>query len=89
MTPLRRVRLTFAVLIAAAVVAVGIFGRVLALPSSPAAGLAAAGSGLAAAVAGGLAVRILVVTDPRPLTPRAVAPPGGCGRSARATRGRP
>jgi hypothetical protein len=62
-TQLRRVRLTFAVLVGAAVVAVGVLGRALTWPSSPATGLFVAASGVVAAVAGGLAVRILVVID--------------------------
>lgn len=63
MTPRRRVQLTFAALLATAVVAVGILGRALAWPASPATGIAVAASGLVAVVAGGLALRILVVVD--------------------------
>ncbi|HEY9557837.1 MAG TPA: hypothetical protein VIR58_13955 [Acidimicrobiales bacterium] len=63
MTPQRRVRLTFAVLVTAAVVAVGVLGRALAWPASPGAGLAVAASGVGAVVAGGLALRILLVID--------------------------
>jgi len=65
MTPQRRVRVTFAVLLTAAVVAVGILGRALAWPASPAAGVAVAASGVVAVVAGGLALRILLVVDRR------------------------
>jgi len=65
MTPQPRIRLTFAVLLTTAVVAVGILGRALAWPASPAAGVAVAASGLVAVVAGGLALRILVVVDRR------------------------
>jgi len=65
MTPQRRIRLTFAVLLTIAVVAVGILGRALAWPASPAAGVAVAASGIAAVVAGGLALRILMVVDRR------------------------
>lgn len=63
MTPLRRIRLTFAALVVIAVVAVGILGRALAWSPPPAAGFAVAASSLVAAATGGLAVRILVVTD--------------------------
>ena len=63
MTPQRRVRLTFAVLVTAAVVAVGVLGRALAWSASPATGLAVAASGLSAVVAGGLALRVLLVLD--------------------------
>jgi len=65
MTPQRRIRFTFAVLLAVAVAAVGILGRALAWPASPAAGVAVAASGIAAVVAGGLALRILMVVDRR------------------------
>ena len=63
MTPQRRVRLTFAVLVVAAVIAVGVLGRALAWSASPATGLAVAASGVGAVVAGGLALRILLVID--------------------------
>lgn len=63
MTSQRRVRLTFAVLLTVAVAAVGILGRALASPASPAAGVAVAASGLIAVVTGGLALRILMVVD--------------------------
>lgn len=64
-TPHRRVRLTFAALVAAAVLAVGILGRALAWPASPGTGLAVAASGVVAVAAGGLALRILLVVDRR------------------------
>jgi hypothetical protein len=63
MTPQRRVRLTFGVLVTLAVVAVGVLGRALAWAASPSTGLVVAASSLAAVVAGGLAVRILLVVD--------------------------
>ena len=63
MSSLRRVRLTFGVLVVVAVLGVGILGRALTWPPSPAAGIAVALSGLLAAAAGGLALRILVVVD--------------------------
>ena len=63
MTPQRRIRLTFLVLVSLAVVAVGTAGRALAWPSSPRAGIAVALAGIVAAVAIGLAVRMLVVTE--------------------------
>lgn len=62
-TSLRRVRLTFAALVGVTVVAVGVLGRALAWSASPATGLAIAASGVAAVVAGGLALRILLVAD--------------------------
>lgn len=63
MTPLARVRLTFGVLVTAAVIAVGVLGRSLAWPASASAGLTVAASGFAALVAGGLALRILLIVD--------------------------
>lgn len=60
---MRRVRITFAVLVATAILAVGTLGRALAWPSSPAAGLVVASSGIVAAAAAALALRILVVVD--------------------------
>jgi len=63
MTPQRRVRLTFGVLVGVTIVAVALLGRALAWPASPATGLAGAASGLATVVAGGLALRILLVVD--------------------------
>ena len=65
MTPQRRVRLTFHLSLGVAVVAVGILGRALAWPASPAAGIAVAASGVIAVASGGLALRILVVVDRR------------------------
>lgn len=65
MTPQRRVRLTFAALLTAVIVAVGLLGRALAWPASPVTGLAVAASGLVVVVAGGLALRILLVVDRR------------------------
>ena len=65
MTAQRRVRLVFTALVAIAVVAVGVLGRALGWPASPAAGLTVAASGLVALVAGGLALRILVAVDRR------------------------
>ena len=63
MTAQRRVRLIFGVLVTVTVLAVGLLGRALAWDASPGAGLAVAASGLAAAVAGGLALRILLVVE--------------------------
>lgn len=63
MTPQRRVRLTFGVLVGVTIVAVGLLGRALTWPASPTTGLAVAAGGLATAVAGGLALRILLVVD--------------------------
>lgn len=65
MTPLRRVRLTFAVAVVVAVVAIGVLGQALARSASPATGIAVSLSGLIAVVAGGLALRMLVVVDRR------------------------
>ena len=65
MTPQRRVRLTFALLVTAAVVAVGVLGRAATWEASPTTGLAVAASGVVAVVAGGLALRILLVVDRR------------------------
>lgn len=63
MAPPHRLRFTFGILVAVAIVAVGVLGRALAWPASPATGLAVATSGLAAVVAGGLALRMLLVLD--------------------------
>lgn len=63
MAPLHRIRFTFAILVTVAIVAVGVLGRALAWPASPATGLAVAASGLATVVAGGLALRILLAVD--------------------------
>jgi len=65
MTPLHRIRFTFGILVAVAVLAVGVLGRALAWEASPATGLAVAASGLGAVVSGALALRILVVVDRR------------------------
>ena len=62
----RRVRLTFGVLVTATVVAVGVLGRAVGWPPSPATGLVVAASSLAAVVAGGLALRIVLVVDRNP-----------------------
>lgn len=59
---MRRVRLTFWVLVAVAVVATGSLSRALTAHPSPATGVTVALAGLVAAVAAGLALRILVVT---------------------------
>jgi len=79
MTPQRRVRLTFGVLVGVAIVAVGLLGRALAWPASPATGLAVAASGLATVVAGGLALRILLVVGD---APRDIAPANDAGAVA-------
>lgn len=63
MTPQRRIRLTFAVLVTVAIIAVGVLERALAWPASPTAGIAVIVSGVAAVVAGGLALRIVLVVD--------------------------
>lgn len=63
MSAVRRVRLTFASLLTAAVLAVGLVGRALAWPPSPTAGIAVAIGSIVAVVSGGLALRILVVLD--------------------------
>lgn len=63
MTPQRRVRLTFGILVGVTIVAVGVLGRALAWPASPVTGLTVAASSLAAVAAGGLALRILLVVD--------------------------
>jgi hypothetical protein len=63
MTPLSRARFTFGILVTVAIVAFGVLGRAAAWPASPSTGLAVAASGLAAVVAVGLALRILLVVD--------------------------
>ena len=63
MTGLRRVRLTFAALVLVAVVAVGGLSKALSAPSSPVAGITVAATGIVAAAAIGLAVRMIVVID--------------------------
>jgi len=63
MAPQRRLQLTFGVLVAVTIAAVGLLGRALAWPASPATGIAVAASGVATAVAGGLALRILLAVD--------------------------
>ena len=63
MTPLRRVRCTLGGLVVITVVAVGVLGTAIASPASPAAGAAVAGSSIVVLVAGGLALRILLVLD--------------------------
>ena len=63
MTPQRRIRLTFAILVAVTIIAVGVLGRALTWPASPSAGLAVVASGLTAVVTGGLALRMLMVVD--------------------------
>ncbi|MBI2708106.1 MAG: hypothetical protein HYX34_00165 [Actinobacteria bacterium] len=63
MDPLRRVRLTFAVLLAVTVAAVGVFGRAVTWPAAPSTGVAVGLSGAVALVAGGLALRVLVALD--------------------------
>lgn len=83
MTPLRRIRFIFAILLGAAIVAVGVLGRALAWPASPTTGLAVAGSGLAAAAAGGLALRMLVVVDRRSTSAPGRAPVRDPGAAAR------
>ena len=65
MTPQRRVRLTFAVLVALTVAAVGLLGRAVAWPASPIVGLTVAASGVLAVVSGGLALRVLMAVDRR------------------------
>ena len=58
---MRRVRLTYWALLAAAVVATGVLSRALAARPTPAAGAALAASATVLAVTAGLALRILVV----------------------------
>ena len=65
MSPQRRVRLTFAVLLGLTVAAVGLLGRAVAWSASPIAGLTVAASGVVAVVSGGLALRILMTVDRR------------------------
>ena len=57
-----RVRRTFWILVAVAVVATGSLSRALTADPGPAAGVAVTLSGLVAVAAAGLALRILVVT---------------------------
>lgn len=65
MSPQRRVRLTFALLLGLTVAAVGLLGRAVAWPASPIVGLTVAVSSVVAAVSGGLALRILMTVDRR------------------------
>ena len=58
-----RVRRTLWLLVAAAVVALGILTRALAWPAGPAAGLTVAAAGVVLATSTALALRILVVID--------------------------
>lgn len=69
MTPRRRVQLTLTALVGVTVVAVGLLGELLRWRASPVTGAAVAVTGLVAAVAGALALRILVVAGP-PVTAR-------------------
>lgn len=59
---LRRVRVTFWVLVSVAVVSTGVMMRAFAWPAAPATGATLALSGLLGAAAVALAARILVVT---------------------------
>jgi len=63
MAPQRRLQLTFGGLVAVTIAAVGLLGQALAWPASPATGIVVAASGVATAVAGGLALRILLAVD--------------------------
>jgi len=65
MSPQRRVRLTFALLIVLTVAASGLLGRAVAWSASPIVGLTVAASGVVAVVSGGLALRILMTVDRR------------------------
>ena len=58
---MRRVRVTFWVLVATAVIATGVLMRALDWPAHPAAGVAVAAAGAVVIVAVALAARILVV----------------------------
>lgn len=59
---MRRVRVTFWLLVAVAIVSTGTLMRAVTWPANPATGITVAGAGIATAAAVGLAVRILIVT---------------------------
>ena len=61
MTPGRRLHVTFWLLVLVTTAAAGLVSRAVTWPAGPAAGLAVAASGLIGFVAGGLALRILIV----------------------------
>lgn len=63
MSPERRVRRTFWMLVVITVGAVGVVGRALGWPASPVAGATVAAASAVAATTGALALRILVVLD--------------------------
>lgn len=64
MAPVQRVQLTFLSLVLITVVSAGSLIRALAWSASPGTALAVAVTGTTAAAAGGLALRILLVTHP-------------------------
>lgn len=66
MTGLRRVRITFLLMVAIAVASTGVLMRAVEWRASPIAGATVATAGVVAAIAVTLAARILVVTGNRP-----------------------
>lgn len=61
MNPMRRVRVTFWLAVAIAVVSTGVLMRAVEWPASPSAGVTVAAAGVITAIAMAFAVRILVV----------------------------